>query len=78
MKPFLAILFLALAACATAVSSVSKDHVSIRYDLILDTDEKLQALADEQCATFKRGALFQRKTKGEGIGLGYAHFACVE
>ena len=68
----------ALTACATAVSSVSQDHVSIRYDRILDSDDKLQRIANAECAAFGRRAEFESKTKGEGLGLGYAHFACVD
>ena len=83
---FVAMSALALYACATAVSSVSQDHVSIRYDVLLDSREKLQILADKECAGlvvrttagFGRRAIFQKTTKGEGLGLGYAHYACVE
>ncbi len=75
---FVAMSALALYACATAVSSVSQDHVSIRYDVLLDSREKLQILADKECAGFGRRAIFQKITKGEGLGRGYAHYACVE
>ncbi len=67
-------------ACTLADLSVTEFHVSIRYDVNLDSDEKVQALADEQCASFGRKAVFRRSTKVEGPSsdLRYAHFSCTE
>ncbi len=75
--PALMLLLLGLTACATAVTSVSEDHVTISYDMILDSDEKLMALALKECRRYGKVARFESKTAGEGLGGGYAHYSCV-
>ena len=69
---------LAVSGCATAVTSVSRDHVSIRFDAILDSAESLQRLADAQCAEYGRSAMFDRRTDGPGLGAGTAHYSCID
>ena len=67
-----------LGACAQAGLSVTESDVSIRYDANLDSDEKLQAIADEECASVGREAMFRRSTRIEGGDLRYAHFTCID
>ena len=79
MKYWLSLLIsVGLGACAQAGLSVTEFKVSIRYDVNLDSDEKLQALADEECASLGREAVFRRSTRIKGGDLRYAHFTCID
>ena len=76
---FAAIAAFALHACATVVSSVSQDHVSIRNSKTFFWTAARSKLAAKECARFGRRAIFQKITNGEGLfGVGYAHYACVD
>jgi hypothetical protein len=79
MKYWLSLLIsVGLGACAQAGLSVTESDVSIRYDANLDSDEELQAIADEECASIGRKAVFRRSTRIEGGDLRYAHFTCID
>ena len=65
------------ASCAKAIVSTNKDHVTIKYDVLLDTIERIQPDADRECAEYGKKAIYRKSTMAEGIGAKYAQFDCV-
>ena len=64
----LAIVLLAatLTACGTSVQTASEDQVSIRFHNYADSPDSLQPIAEEQCASYDRIAIYRDTTLGEG------------
>jgi hypothetical protein len=83
MKTLVAVLCVAsLSACGTAIESADQDHVSIRFNNYADSPVSLRPMADEQCASHDRVAVYESTSSGEGL-LGFltglpleAQFAC--
>ncbi len=80
--PIAILLVATLSACGTAIESADEDHVSIQFHNYSESPVSLRPLADEQCASHDRVAIYQSTTTGEGAvgfltGLPlHAEFAC--
>jgi len=59
-----------LSGCGTSIESADQDQVLISYHNFADSPDSLQPLAEEQCASFERRAVYRGTTLGQGtLGL---------
>lgn len=60
----------ALTACSSSIESADEARVTIQYNNYSDSPDSLKPLAEKQCASYDRVAVYQGTTLGEGT-LGF-------